>query len=134
MRRWSVTSRRTRPGSRPGSAPPRCPQAICCRSTPWSAWSCHPAGFHLEQIVTSDAERHATTAYAEGDRLGDRALAVLVTQSEDWDQPYDWKPPYRGKPVKLDRHEATMGGSGRHRWITWPIRTSETFESFGGAP
>ncbi|MEV0311326.1 hypothetical protein [Nonomuraea fuscirosea] len=83
---------------------------------------------HLEQIVTSDAERHAITAYAEGDRLGDRTLAVIVTQSEDWNQPY------RGKPVKLDRHEATMGGSGRHRWITWPIRTSEIFESFGGAP
>ncbi|MEV5888603.1 hypothetical protein [Nonomuraea fuscirosea] len=91
----------------------------------------HPAGLHLEQIVTSDAERQAITAYAEGDTLGDRTLAVLVTQSEDWEQPYDWKQPYQGKPVKLDKHEATMGGSGRHRWITWPIRTSENFESFG---
>ncbi|PRX64845.1 hypothetical protein B0I32_108206 [Nonomuraea fuscirosea] len=91
----------------------------------------HPAGLHLEQIVTSDAERQAITAYAEGDTPGDRTLAVLVTRSEDWEQPYDWKPPHQGKPVKLDRHEATMGGSGRHRWITWPIRTSENFESFG---
>ncbi|MBN6058585.1 hypothetical protein JYK22_42095, partial [Nonomuraea sp. RK-328] len=89
-----------------------------------------PGDLHLEQMVTSDAEQHPVTAYAEGDTPGGRSLAVLVTESEDWEQPYDWEPPYRGKPVKLDKHEATMGGSGRHRWITWPVRTSQDFESF----
>ncbi|MGW0196621.1 hypothetical protein [Nonomuraea sp. NPDC003201] len=89
-----------------------------------------PGDLHLEQLVTSDAEQDPVTAYAEGDTPGGRTLAVLVTESEDWDQPYDWERPYRGKPVKLDKHEATMGGSGRHRWITWPVKTSQDFESF----
>ncbi|WP_146103780.1 hypothetical protein [Nonomuraea solani] len=79
-----------------------------------------PGGLHLEEMMPSKAEGDPVTAYADGDRT----LAVLVTDSEDWD------PPYGGKPVKLDRHEATMGGSGRHRWITWPDKTSQDFESF----
>ncbi|RVX44873.1 hypothetical protein EDD27_7632 [Nonomuraea polychroma] len=83
-----------------------------------------PGDLHLEQLVTSEAEQDPVTAYAEGATLGVRTLAVLVTASEDWEQPYG------GKPVKLDKHEATMGGSGQHRWITWPVRSSEDFESF----
>ncbi|NUW38585.1 hypothetical protein [Nonomuraea rhodomycinica] len=83
-----------------------------------------PGDLHLEQLVTSDAEQDPVTAYAEGGTSVTRTLAVLVTESEDWDQPYG------GKPVKLDGHGATMGGSGEHRWITWPATTSEAFESF----
>ncbi|MGP3916916.1 hypothetical protein [Nonomuraea sp. 10N515B] len=83
-----------------------------------------PGDLHLEQLVTSEAEQDPVTAYAEGATLGGRTLAVLVTASEDGEQPYG------GKPVKLDKHEATMGGSGQHRWITWPVRSSEDFESF----
>ncbi|MFI7455517.1 hypothetical protein ACIBQX_49220 [Nonomuraea sp. NPDC049714] len=83
-----------------------------------------PGDLHLEQLVTSDAGPDPVTAYAEGDAPGDRTLAVLVTESEDWEQPYG------GKPIKLDKHEATMGGSGQHRWITWPVKASQDFESF----
>ncbi|MEU7856798.1 hypothetical protein [Nonomuraea sp. NPDC049141] len=89
-----------------------------------------PGDLYLEQLVASDAEQDPVTAYAEGDTPGDRTLAVLVTESEDWDPPYDWEQPYRGKPVKLDKHEATMGGSGQHRWIAWPVKASQEFESF----
>ncbi|MEV0621832.1 hypothetical protein AB0I81_51530 [Nonomuraea sp. NPDC050404] len=89
-----------------------------------------PGDLHLEQIATSEAGQNPITAYAEGDALGARTLAVLVTESEDWEQPYDWEPPYTGKPIKLDKHEATMGGSGQHRWISWPAKTSQDFESF----
>ncbi|MEV4112721.1 hypothetical protein [Nonomuraea sp. NPDC049695] len=89
-----------------------------------------PGDLHLEQIVTSDTEQDPITAYAEGDALGDRTLAVLVTESEDWEQPYNWEQPYAGKPIKLDKHEATMGGAGQHRWISWPVKTSQDFESF----
>ncbi|MEO3891898.1 hypothetical protein ABGB01_41415 [Nonomuraea sp. B5E05] len=89
-----------------------------------------PGDLHLEEIVTTDAEQNPITVYAEGDAPGDRTLAVLVTESEDWEQPYNWELPHQGKPVKLDKHEATMGGSGQHRWITWPVKTSQDFESF----
>ncbi|MFI6291054.1 hypothetical protein ACIBEJ_05675 [Nonomuraea sp. NPDC050790] len=89
-----------------------------------------PGELHLEQIVTSKAAQDPITVYADDQTPGGRTLAVLVTDSEDWEPPLDWQPPHTGKPIKLDRHEATLGGSGQHRWITWPIRTSQDFESY----